>query len=407
MDYDILVIGAGPAGLAFASLMADAGQNVALFDSQPKAALQNPDFDGRDIALSEKSRRILDKLGAWSRIDPEHIAPIRCAKLHDGDSRASLVFDPRAAGSDRLGNMVSNHLIRKALYDVAKTKANITLYCEARVNALHRGAARATITLDDGTEFTGALAVAADTRFSKIRQSSGIMANMHDFGHTMIVGRMAHEKPHHHIARELFRYDGGLAILPLNGNRASIVQTFPAETAKTYMNMNEAAYTQAAQCRLNGLLGTLSCEGERRAYPLVGVFAQNFYTDRLVLIGDAAVGMHPVTAHGFNFGIQGVANLAGHLLTALARGRDVAAPGALRAYERDHRALCWPLYQMTEKMMSLYTNTTFPARLARKAALHAAQVFQPGKDVLMATLTRTPLPTLVRAKLPTPMRLFS
>ncbi len=406
MVYDILVVGAGPAGLALSSLMADMGQKIAIFDRQSEKSLANPAFDGRDIALSEKSRQILDTLGAWQHIDPDQVSPIRCAKVHDGDAPSSLVFDPARTGSDRLGNIISNHFIRKALYDVAKTKANITLFCGAEVSALHRSDTSVTMALSDGTVFTGALAVAADTRFSKIRQSSGIMADMHDFGQTMIVGRMKHEKPHHHIAHELFRYDGGLAVLPINGNKASIVQTFAAETASTFMDMDDDAYARATEVRLKGLLGGLECNGERRAYPLVGVYACNFCTDRLVLIGDAAVGMHPVTAHGFNFGIQGVANLAGHLRMALAKGRDIGAAGALKAYERDHRRLCWPLYQMTEKMMALYTNTTLPARLARKAALHAAQAFQPGKDIIMAKLTRTPISGLLANKLPARPRLF-
>ncbi len=406
MVYDILVIGGGPAGLAFASLMAGMGQKVAVFDRQPKKALANPTFDGRDIALSEKSRQIMDELGAWQYIDTDQVSPIRCARVHDGNGPSSLVFDPRATGADRLGNIVSNHLIRKALYDVAKSKANITLFFDAEVSTLQRGEKVATLILSDGSIFTGALAVAADTRFSKIRQSSGIMADMHDFGQTMIVGRMAHEKSHHYIAHELFRYDGGLAVLPINGNKASIVQTFAADVANEFMDMDDQAYARATEPRLKSLLGKLACDGPRIAYPLVGVYAQKFYTDRLVLIGDAAVGMHPVTAHGFNFGIQGVANLAGHLRQSIARGRDIGAPGALRAYQRDHRRLSWPLYQMTEKMMSLYTNNTLPARIVRKVALHAAQTFQPGKDVMMARLTSTPMRNLLANKLPALPRLF-
>ncbi len=405
MYFDILVIGAGPAGLAFSAMAADMGLKVGLFDRQSKKALQNPKNDSRDIAVSEKSRKIMYKLGAWQKIDPTEISPIRDAKVMDGDAPFALHFNPQNAGADRLGNIVSNHLIRRALFDVAIKKPNITLFTGAQVATLTRTANTATVGLEDGSVFTGQLCVAADTRFSQIRRDAGIKANMHDFGQTMIVGRMAHEKPHHHTAWEMFRYDGGLAVLPLNGNTSSIVQTFNAEDAARFMAMNDVDYARATEPRLKGLLGELECAGQRVAYPLVGVYAQAFYDERLALIGDAAVGMHPVTAHGFNFGIQGVNNLVKHLHNSKIAGLDLGGAKALKAYNRDHRRLSWPLYQMTEKMMGLYTTNTVPARMARKVALRAANIVAPAKDVLMARLADVPVHKIIKNKLPPPPRL--
>jgi len=405
MYFDILVIGAGPAGLAFSAMAADIGLKVGLFDRQSKTSLANPKNDGRDIAVSERSRKIMYGLGAWQKIDPAQISPIRDAKVMDGDAPFALHFNPQNAGADRLGNIVSNHLIRRALYDVADIRPNITLFTDAQVTALIRTENMARVCLEDGSVFTGQLAVAADTRFSQIRRDAGIKANMHDFGQTMIVGRMAHAKPHHHTAWEMFRYDGGMAVLPLTGNTSSIVQTFCAEEAARFMAMSDEDYARDTAPRLKGLLGGLECTGKRVAYPLVGVYAQKFYDERLALIGDAAVGMHPVTAHGFNFGIQGLDNLVKHLHSAKISGLDLGGAQALKAYNRDHRRLTWPLYQMTEKMMGLYTSNTVSARLARKIALRAADFMAPAKDVLMARLADVPVGKLLAGKLPPPPKL--
>jgi len=405
MYFDILVIGAGPAGLAFSALASDIGLTVGLFDRQSKTALARPQNDGRDIAVSESSRQILESLGAWQKIDTGEVSPIRAAKVVDGDAPFALNFNPQSTGAGKLGNIISNHIIRRVLYNVAAEKENITWFTGAEVKTLTRYATAATVTLVDGSVYTSQLAIAADTRFSQIRRDAGIKADMHDFGQTMIVGRMHGSKPHNHIAHECFRYDGGLAILPLNNDIASVVQTFSAEDAARFMALSDLDYARATEPRLKGLMGELKCVSERVAYPLVGVYAQSFYAERLALIGDAAVGMHPVTAHGFNFGIQGVANLVGHLRRAKSRGLDLGNTRALKAYNKDHRRLTWPLYQMTEKMMRLYTTDTIPARLARKAALVAAQGALPVKDVLMAKLTGVPVGKIVAGKLPRPPRL--
>ena len=402
MYFDILVIGAGPAGLAFSAMASDMGLTVGLFDRQTKAALAKPKNDGRDIAVAEASRKILDKLGAWQQIDEADISPIRCAKVVDGDAPFALNFNPQSTGSDRLGNIISNHIIRRVLYNVAAKKKNITWFTDAEVKSLTRDVNAATITLADGQVFTSQLAIAADTRFSQIRRDAGIKANMHDFGQTMIVGRMHGTTPHNHVAHECFRYDGGLAILPLNNDIASVVQTFSAEEAERFMAMSDEDYARATEPRLKGLMGKLTSTSKRVAYPLVGVYAQAFYAERLALIGDAAVGMHPVTAHGFNFGIQGIASLVKHLRKAHSQGLDLGNVAALKAYNRDHRRHTWPLYQMTEKMMGLYTTDTIPARIARKAALVAAQTALPVKDVLMAKLVGVPVHKMIASKIPAP-----
>jgi ubiquinone biosynthesis UbiH/UbiF/VisC/COQ6 family hydroxylase len=398
MQFDVLIVGAGPVGLSLAAMVADFGLHVAIFDRQPLAKIEKPVYDGREIALSEKSIRILESMGAWERIEPQDTYPIRQAMVVDGDSPFALTFDPRTAGAEQLGRIVSNHLIRKSLMEVVAERPEITLFAEIEVIQLDRNSKRATVTLGDGSTHSAALAVAADTRFSQIRRDAGITAASHDFGHTMIVGRMHHEMSHANLAREMFLYDGGLAILPLKDHVSSVVQTFPAETARRFMEMDEKSYACETEKRLHGALGKMRCVDKRVSYPLVGVYAHHFAANRLALIGDAAVGMHPVTAHGFNFGVQGAHNLASKLRKVHKRGGDLGEARTLKAFEAEHRRLTWPLYEFTLRMMQLYTSTSLPAKLARKGAIRAAQILVPGKRLLLGKLTQRSLPEFLGAQ---------
>ncbi len=385
--------------MGFATMMAKNGFRIAIFDKQKQSELKTPSNDGRDIAISGKTKRILKQIGAWDFIPESEISPIKQARVLNGDADFSLNFNPLTIGMDRLGEIVSNHIIRRAMYKSSMSCKGVKLFAGKKVKALNRYDNIAEIILEDGRVFSAPLVLAADTRFSKIRRDAGIGANMHDFGQTMIVGRMHGSKSHNHIAYEYFRYDGGLAILPLNNDIASIVQTFSGDEAEKFMSMNDKDYIRATKPRLRGIMGEIKPVSERVAYPLVGVYANRFHCHRLALIGDAAVGMHPVTAHGFNFGLQGADILTTHISNAYSQGMDIGNEKLLALYSRDHRNLTWPLYKMTEKMIELYSKNTITARMARKAALRIAELSLPIKDILMARLGEVPVAEIARHRL--------
>jgi ubiquinone biosynthesis UbiH/UbiF/VisC/COQ6 family hydroxylase len=230
--------------------------------------------------------------------------------------------------------------------------------------------------------------VAADSRFSDTRRAMGIPASMHDFGKTMLVLRMQHEVPHEQVAWEWFGHGQTLALLPLHDpHTSSVVLTLPPQAMQALLALDDAALELAMAERFQQRLGAMRVAGPRCAYPLVGVYAKRFVAERFALIGDAAVGMHPVTAHGFNFGLLGQDTLARELRAAVAAGRSICSPALLQRYGRAHRRATLPLYLATQMLAGLYTDDRRPARLVRKLALGAGARLGPFKRLVMSGLT--------------------
>lgn len=385
---DVVVVGAGPTGLCFARSLAGSGLSVALVEQQPRAALAQAAADGREIALTHASRQILDTLGIWARLDPAEISPLRDAKVLDGGSPFALTFaDTQRTGGD-LGWLVPNHLIRRAAWASVQGQPGLQVLDEARVASVVAGAQRSVVTLADGRRLAARLVVAADSRFSSTRRMLGIGARLRDFGKSMLVCRMQIEVPHQHTAWEWFGYGRTMALLPLNGAQASAVITLPPRQIEALMAQDEGAFGRSITTFFEHRLGAMRPLARPSAYPLVAVYANAFVGDRCALIGDAAVGMHPVTAHGFNLGLLGQHRLATVLARAAARGGDIAAPAGLAAYERGHRLASRPLYEATNAIATLYTDDRLPARVLRKAGLRLAHGVAPFRQLIAAHLTQ-------------------
>ncbi|WP_333571602.1 5-demethoxyubiquinol-8 5-hydroxylase UbiM [Sphingomonas sp.] len=370
MDCDVVIVGGGPAGLAFARSLEDSGLSIVLLERAPLEALENPRFDGREIALTHGSKRILEQLGAWARLPADEIAPMRAAKVVNGDSPFSLNFTA-GEGDAQLGYLVPNHRIRAALYDAVRNQPSVRLIPGAEVVHARSGATgpRAEVLLSSGDVVRARLLVVADSRLSKTRESLGIDADINPLGRSMMVVRVRHELPHGETALEWFDHRQTLALLPLNGNLAGAVLTLPEDAARRVAAFDDAALGRDLTRRFRQRLGRMEVVSDRNVYPLVTTWAHQFVSGRAALIGDAAVGMHPVTAHGFNLGLSGQALLAAEVRDAVRRGMDPALPAVLRRFENGHRAACKPLYTGTNLLVRLFTDERLPARAMRHAVL--------------------------------------
>ena len=291
------------------------------------------------------------------------------------------MIDAPASGGP-LGHLVANHLIRRSLYETAVAHDNITLLAGLTVTAVQTTTEGATIRLSDGRELSARLVVAADTRFSELRRRQGIPAQMRDFGKVMMVCRVEHDLPHDQVATEWFDYGQTIAMLPINGNRSSFVLTLPAREMDQVMAMDDDAFGAEATRRYRERLGQMRLVSKRITYPLVTVYAERFASTRFALIGDAAVGMHPVTAHGFNFGIRGADSLARRIRAAAAKGADIGAPAVLRAYEREHRMATFPTYAATNVTVRLFTDARRPVRMLRDVALRVGNLAAPVRGMI-------------------------
>lgn len=387
MDFDVVVVGAGPAGLCFARALADTPLRVGLVETQSEASLADPAFDGREIALTHFSVDVLRQLGIWDRIDPADVSPLRDAKVINGPSLQGMNIEHHHGNKAELGYLISNHHIRKAAYDAAKACPNVTLIAETHVSDLFTDHGGGTVTLATGDSIRASLIVAADSRFSATRRAMGISARMHDFGKVMMVCCMEHDEPHKHVAWEWFDYGQTLALLPMNGNRSSVVITLPHHEMQPLLAMETGAFNRAMTARFGQRLGEMRLVSTRHSYPLVAVYADEFVAPRFALVGDAAVGMHPVTAHGFNFGLRGADTLAQGIIKAVREGNDIAGTALLQAYQRKHRRATLPLFVATHAIAKLYTSDSTPSRMLRDALIGFGQRVTPFKKLVAATLT--------------------
>jgi len=389
MTYDIIIVGAGPAGLSFAQSLADSGLSIALIEKQTKQQLAAPEFDGRDIALTHLSVRILKELGIWARFEADDRPPIRAARVLNGKSPYCLSFDGENDSNEALGYIVSNHVIRKALFDEIQTVDNIDIHPDLAVTSVSTDASGAAVVLSDGQTVESRLVVAADSRFSETRRMLGIPASMHDFGRVCIVCRIEHEKNHNGIAFECFHYGRTLAVLPLTPKKSSIVVTAPMHQRDSIMDMDDAEFAADIRSRFGDRYGKMHSAGKRFAYPLVGVHAKKFCAKRFALIGDAAVGMHPVTAHGYNLGLSGQEILAREIVNAASQQKDIGARSLLEKYQHKHMRTTRPMFHGTNELVKFFTDDRMPAKLARKVALRLANRIPPIKNVIQNKLTET------------------
>ncbi len=399
MPYDVLISGAGPAGLCLARALSGRGLSIALVEQQAQAALADPAFDGREIALTQTSADTLRRLGLWQRIHsaaPNALSPLRDAKVLNGASPFAMVIGHGLARRSELGWLVSNHLIRRAAWEEVQASAaqhgDIEMISGDAVARVQPQKEHMQVTLNSGATHAARLLVAADSRFSNTRRAMGIGASLHDFGRSMLVCQVTHAQPHQHAAWEWFGHGQTLALLPMNDDpasglpRASAVLTLPHQQIEPLLALPDGAFGAELTRRFDGRLGAMAPCSTRHTYPLVGVYPHRLVAERFACVGDAAVGMHPVTAHGFNFGLLGIETLAAELLAAHAAGRDLGAPDALARYERRHRLATRPLYEATRLIATLYTAEAPPLRLLRDGLLRVADRVTPFKRAIAASL---------------------
>lgn len=387
MNFDVTIVGAGPVGLSFARALSDTSLNIAIIDRQTRKSLANPPEDGREIALTHLSKKILTSFGIWQEIDQNEISLIKEAKVINGASPYSLHFNHQDTSENTLGHLIPNRLVRAAAYKVAKKSKAIKIITGVGVDSFNIDANKAEIKLSNKEIIHCSLMIAADGRLSGSRRSMGIPSEVKDFGKTVIVCKMEHEKPHSNIAYECFHYGRTLAVLPMVGNYSSIVITISSDQADAIMKMKDQTFNEDIQTRFNSRLGGMMIVGKKYSYPLYASHASHFHANRFALIGDASVGMHPVTAHGFNLGLRGSKTLATVIEEALSNKLDFASVEILSKYNQKHQRSTRPLYYGTNLLVDLYNSERLTAKVLRRLALRFGNNFWPVKKLIMGQLT--------------------
>ncbi|OUS19704.1 2-octaprenyl-6-methoxyphenyl hydroxylase [Rhodobacterales bacterium 59_46_T64] len=367
-DSDIAIVGGGLNGPALALPLAQAGFSVTVIDALPAPDRHAKDFDGRAYALAHGSMRLLDRIGIWERIE-DHAQPMLEIKVSDGHAGAGpsplgLHFDHAEIEEGPMGYMMEDRHLRGAFLDALDDQAGVT-QIQARVVAQETSHTGAVLTLEDGNVHRTRLIIGCDGRASGTAARAGITRTGWDYGQTALVCAIEHELPHHGIAHQFFMPEGPLAILPLPGNRSSIVWSESQENAAALNRLNEAGYMAALRPRFGDFLGDIALAGQRFSYPLALTIADSFIGERLALVGDAAHGMHPIAGQGLNAGLRDVGALVQVLRDANRRGEDIASSMVLARYQSWRRFDTATLAMATDLTNKLFSNDNPLLRLGR------------------------------------------
>jgi len=373
MDRKIIIVGGGLNGTALALALASGGLPSVLIDSLPADIRANPAFDGRAYALALSSQRMLAALGLWSGLKDgaERIAHVKVADGRPGQGALGphLHFDSDEMDGEGAGFMVEDRHLRPALLGALAAQPLITHITPAKVVDQQITTKGAQVTLEDGRVITGAVLVGCDGRASSVASRAGITRQGHEYGQTALVCALQHELPHHGTAHQLFLPAGPLAVLPLPGNRSSIVWTESTAQAQTINAMDDVGYLAALRPVFGDFLGKISLAGGRFSYPLALSVATELSRARLALVGDAAHGIHPLAGQGLNLGLRDVASLAEVLIDAARRGEDIGAADVLARYASWRRADIASLTLVTDGVNSLFSNDNPVLRATRSFGL--------------------------------------
>lgn len=359
------------------------GLSVALVaGARPAAATFASDaYDGRVYALSPGSVEFLRAIRAWDAIPPERLTPVHAMHVFGDDRAASMTFDAYDAGVAELAWIVEDRALQGALWRALGAQDGLEILASARCEAIALGES-ARVTLADGRVLEAGLVVGADGAESFVRAAAGIAVSEKPYGQTAVVANFACERPHGNTAFQWFQGGPILALLPLPGNRVSMVWSVPTERAAELMALDGEALGRAVCEASNARLGALTAICPPQAYPLRRITAGRMVLPHLALAGDAAHVVHPLAGQGLNLGLQDA-----QALGAILKGRaPVRGPGnflLLRRYERERGEAILAMRAAVHGLHSLFGAAGPVARRMRNAGLNLTERVPVLKNALL------------------------
>lgn len=385
-QYDVVIIGGGLVGASLAAALKNSGLALALVEAGSAPAIEDDsgsteNWDSRIYAISPGSRTFLEQSGAWQRLDPRRVAPVEEMRVF-GDSDAELKFSAYQMGVPELACIVENRHLQAALWQGLQSQDNLDFIHPARCAALALGDDAARLTLEDGREFGAKLIVGADGRDSWVRNQAGISAAPVDYQHHGVVANFSCELPHRGIAHQWFAPDGILALLPLPGNRLSMVWSVTPEKSAELTSLTDEALCAQVAAASQHTLGKLQILTPAAAFPLRLLVLPHISAKRVALIGDAAHNMHPLAGQGVNTGFRDARQLA-ELLIDRGGCTDSGDAQLLRRYDRKRREDIYSMQSTTYGLKKLFCNDDPLLRTLRNLGLNATNHLIPLKKLLM------------------------
>lgn len=364
-ELDAAVIGCGVVGLVAALVLASSGFRVAVVGARPAQFTSKPEqrFDPRVFALSHRSQRVLDKLRVWDNLPSEKVQAVHEMQIWGdgrGENQGFLRFNATDTGVDSLTWIVEQSSLFEVLLAAIRFQPGIEWINEP-VDGLSRAQNKWSVVTRQKT-LQVPLLIAADGAQSATRRQAGLDYDLKDYSAEGVVCTFEIEKPHHGVARQWFVDQTVLAMLPLPGPYVSMVWSMPLSASQRAAQMNVEDLAQAVLhapgATVASHYGKLVPCGKSYAFPLRHGVAPVWFSNGVVLMGDAAHVVHPLAGQGLNLGLEDAAELAGLLasrkrLLAVQR-LGLADEQLWQAWERRRKAACTPVHFMTDGLHNLF-----------------------------------------------------
>jgi 2-octaprenyl-6-methoxyphenol hydroxylase len=400
----VLIVGGGHAGLLFALALDRLGLRTSVVDAQAVDLTLAAPFGGRALALMYGAKRVFETLGLWARLT-DIAEPVWGVRVEDRSTGTGIAYEAAEVVDHPFGFGIESRALRRRLLELVLERPEIDIIAPARLSGLERAGERIEATLDDGRRLDAALIVGADGRGSTVRARAGLDGSSWHYPQSALTFAIRHSRPHDHRVHEYLRVAGPLALLPIGQNLSSVTWSEPPALAQHLLASPRDALEAVLQERIGDVLGTFEIIGEPAAHPLARHRARRYVAPRVALVGDAAHGIHPIHAQGFNLAVRDVATLAEALVEAERVGRDLGHPEVLMDYDRRRRSDARVIAAMTDGLNLLFCNELAPAKLLRRIGLGALDRLSPLKHLAMRRGMGVigDLPRLARGELPQPV----
>lgn len=370
-NFDITIIGGSFAGMTAALALSQISPElkIAVIEKQDIIS-QDKKRDGRAYAISSASLKLFKEIGIYDELLPN---AGRISDIKITDHKSPLILDFIGLEVDekdgQLGQIIENYHIHNALRNRLLQQKNVTLFCPNFYEEIEF-VDSVKIKLNDGKILQSKLLLACDGRFSPLRKLYQIHTSQKDYQQTAIVFNISHQFSHENIAHEKFLPGGPLAILPFKDqHNSSIVWIVPTHQAQAILSLDEENFLHQLNKKMENSLGEVSLNSEKFSYPLIAIEAEKFYLDKMLLIGDAACGVHPIAGQGFNLAIAGIKILCDLVQNNLFCGMDISSQSLIESYNKKAKSGAKKMLFATDILNSMFETKSLSIGLIRDCGL--------------------------------------
>lgn len=405
INTQVLIVGGSITGVTLAIILAQNGVDVTLIERRKITVKKLDLFDGRAYALALTTHKMLDALNLWNGLskNSEPILDIEIKTSNNNNNNSLLHFNhlDMAENEEPMGYIIEDRYFRKHLFTQIKNETNVNVQDECYVKEQKINNGSVVSLLSSGEKIISNLVIGCDGQSSDTAKFAKLDQFGWNYDQTSLVCAIDHEKSHKNCAHQLFKPAGPIAILPLPGNRSSIVWTEDTQKAEFISQLNEHDYLNILKSKINFDLGDVSLSGKQFSYPLTLSLRKNFVSNRVALVGDSAHGIHPLAGQGLNLGLRDAASIGEVIINAARRGEDIGSLSVLKRYENWRRFETSVMAAATDVINKTFSNNSNVIRTITNLGLRAINQnnFLKKNFIREAAGLNGNLPNLLRGKL--------